>query len=181
MGDTDSTDPNPGADPPAGDPPPDPPAGDELGDAGKAALRAERQSRKEAEQAAKAAQAELSKAKADGLSLIETAKAEARAEARSEVLAEADKRIIRAEVKAAATGKLRRPEYALRLLDLDQFTVADDGAVDENAISSAIDELVKTDPDLAVNGKPGPLPGGGARPSSGTSMDDLIRRKAGRR
>lgn len=177
MGDTDPTDVDPESDPPDGDPPGD----DGLRDAGKAALRAERQSRRDAESAARAAQAELAQAKADGLSLIETAKAEARAEARAEVLSEADKRIIRAEVKAAATGRLRRPEYALRLLDLDRFTVADDGAVDENAISSAIDELVKTDPDLAVNGKPGPLPGGGARPSSGSSMDDLIRRKAGRR
>lgn len=171
---------DPPVDPPA-DPPADPPDPGDLGDGGKAALVAERSGRKAAEQAAKAAQQELAKAKADGLTAIETAKAEARAEARNEALEEANKRIIRAEVKAAAAGKLRRPEYAVALIDLDKFTVAEDGSVDETAITSAIDELVKKDPDLAVTGKPGALPGGGARPTSGTSMDDAIRQAAGRR
>lgn len=162
----------------------EPSAGDDtdtLGDAGKAAIRRERQARKQAEAALRTAEDALTAAKADGLSAIETARAEARTEARKEVLAEANGRIIHAEVKAAAAGKLRRPEYATRLLDLTTFTVADDGTVDTKAIASAIDELIANDPELAVTGAPGPLPGGGARPTSGSSMDDAIRRAAGRR
>lgn len=162
------------------DTPPPGPDNEPLGEGGKRALQAERELRKAAEETAKTAQAEAERALKNGATEIEKAKAEARAEARAEVLAEANQRLLKAEVKAAAAGKLRRPEYATSLLDLSQFAVSDDGMVDAKAIESAIDKLVEDDPDLAATPRPGPLPGGGARPTTGTSVDDAIRRSTGR-
>lgn len=156
----------------------------DLGDGGRKALQVERSARKDAEKALRTAEQELEKARRTGATAVDQARAEAKAEARAELLAEANTRILRAEVKAAAVGRLRKPDYAVRLLDLSQFTVSDDGTVDENAIVSAIDTLVADDPDLApqsVASRPRPLPGGGATPSDGVSINDQIRRLAGRR
>jgi len=76
----------------------------------------------------------------------------ARREAMAEATRQANTRILRSEVKAAAAGKLADPADALRLLDLDQFDVGDDGEVDEDAINEAIVDLIKKKPYLAAQG-----------------------------
>ena len=70
-------------------------------------------------------------------------------EAEQAAVSKANQRLVRAEVKAAATGKLANPQLALRLLDLSSFDVDDDGEVDSDAISAAIDELISKEPYLA--------------------------------
>lgn len=152
--------------------------GGDLGDAGKRALDEERNARKTAEKAARDAKAELDKLRKDSMSDQEKAIADAKAEVRQEVLAQANSRLLRAEVRAAAAGKLADPDDAARLLDLDSF-VDDEGDIDSKAIKSAIDKLVAAKPYLSA--KPGSGSGeGGARGGSASSeptMDDLIRQK----
>lgn len=130
--------------------------GDEsaLGDAGKRALDAMKQRVKDAETARKA-----EKARADALEAaaalrdkpaeeqaIETAKAEARTEA----LKAANDRILRSELRAAATGKLADPTDAALYINLSDFTVTDDGEVDSDALNEAISELIEKKPHLAA-------------------------------
>lgn len=125
---------------------------------------------------------ELADMKARHQSAEEKAIDAARKEGRSEVLAEVNGRVVRSEIRAAAAGKVEDPEDAVTLLgDLKRFIVKDE--VDTKAISTAIEELVKAKPYLApATGatKAKPLPGGGATPSSGTSINDAIRQQAGR-
>jgi hypothetical protein len=117
---------------------------DELGDKGKRALasmkgkwKSERDKRKELEdqlaQQGSADEAETVRRKAE-----QTA------------LAKANTRILRAEVKAAAAGKLADPADAYKFLDLDQFEVDDDGNVDSEEVADAIDDLIKSKPYLAA-------------------------------
>lgn len=136
-----------------GDPP-------DLGDAGKRAIAAERDARTKAEKARKAAEtkaadlearlAELDGAqKSEHQKALEKARKEAGEAAGKEATAKANARIVRAEVRAAAGGKLADPNDAVRLLDLDEFAVDDDGEVDAKAIEAAIAKLVKDKPYLA--------------------------------
>lgn len=173
MTDTPTTDPTP-------EPAPEPTAepDDGLGESGKKALAAERAAAKAADKRAKAAEAELEKVKLANASAEEKALAAAKAEGRSEALSTANVRLVRAEVKAAAGGILQDPEDAVRLLDLTEFEVDDDGEVNTKAITVAVSRLAEAKPYLAVGATPTALPGGGATPSRGTSMDDLIRSKA---
>lgn len=159
---------------------PEPPAEDgQLGEAGKKAIETERKARQKAERDLKAMQKQLDDLQAASLSEQERAVKEAEDRGRTEALGSANARILRAEVKALAGGKLADPEDAVRLLDLTEFDVSDDGTVDTKAISSAIDELVKQKPYLSPNGqRPAPLPGGGARPSEGFDVDAWIRDQA---
>ncbi len=177
MSDT-ATDTPPADDAPVEEPTAAPAEDDGLGDAGKKALAAERAAAKAAEKRAKAAEAELEKVRLANASAEEKAIAAAKAEGRTEALATANVRLVRAEVKAAAGGVLQDPEDAVRLLDLTEFEVDDDGEVDTKAITAAVRRLAESKPYLAVGAKPTALPGGGATPSQGFSMDDLIRRKA---
>lgn len=152
----------------------------ELGDAGKRALDEERNARRVAERKANEAQAELDKVRSANMSEQEKAVAAAKAEGRDEALKTANERLVRAEVKAAAAGKLADPGDALGLLgDLSAF-IDKTGDVDTKAITSAIDELVKAKPYLSA--KPGNGAGeGGARggnATSGPSMDDWLRQQA---
>lgn len=160
-----------------------PDAGDEnedeqLGEAGKKALEAERQSRKALERQLKGQSAELDKLRRQSMSDQEKAVDEAKAEARKAALGEVSERLLAAEITTLAAGKLADPSDAVGLVDRDGLTDAD-GAPDKEAISKAIDELVKRKPYLA-NGerRPKSLPGGGATSSEGMSMDDYIRLKA---
>ena len=134
---------------------------DSLGDAGKKALAEERAARKAAEKEAKRAkdlEAELSKLREDAMSEQEKAITQARKEGAQEALAEANKRIAASEARALAAGKTRDPEVAVQLLgDLAQF-VTEDGDVDADAMSAALDKLVEENPDLAVGDRQ-PVPG----------------------
>lgn len=73
-----------------------------------------------------------------------------RQEADSAALAKANERILRSEIRAAAAGKLANPSLALKLLDLSDFDVNDDGEVDTDAINAALDALIKDEPYLAA-------------------------------
>lgn len=132
-----------------------------LGDAGKKALAEERAARKAAEKEAKRAkdlEAELAKLREDAMSEQEKAITQARKEGAAEALQQANVRIAKSEAKALAAGKTRDPEVAVQLLgDLAQF-VTDDGDVDADAMSAALDKLVEEKDYLAVGDRQ-PVPG----------------------
>jgi hypothetical protein len=96
--------------------------------------------------------------------------------------AEKEERLVKAEVKAAAAGKFANADLAVKVLDLDDFEVDDDGNVDQKKISSAIDDFIKENPEFAGKRRASGDGGGGPRgkPPAGASMNDLIRRAAGR-
>lgn len=176
------TDPTPDPKPTPDDPAPDPkPAANDgdLGDAGKKALSEERKARRDADRRAKAAEDELEKLRAESATEAEKAIAAAKAEGRAEALKIANERLVKAEVKAAAAGKFTNPDLAVKVLDLDDFEVGDDGTVDTKAISSAIDEFLEQNPELG--GKPGRPSGDGGGGPRGTpaapSPDDWLRSK----
>jgi hypothetical protein len=129
---------------------------DALGDAGKKALdsmKAERNAaRKEAREARRALEELQAKA---GKPTEDPDKPDLdaiRAEAEKAALTKANERVLRSEVKAAATGRLADPADAYKFLDLTQFEVDSDGAVDADEIADAIDDLVKSKPYLAAQG-----------------------------
>ena len=78
------------------------------------------------------------------------AAAKAAREAEAAAIAKANERILKAEIKAAAAGKLADPADALRFLDLSDFEVSPEGDVDAEAIAEAIDGLVKSKPYLSA-------------------------------
>ncbi|MFH9269197.1 hypothetical protein ACH4KN_33840 [Streptomyces sp. NPDC017546] len=122
----------------------DPDGAADLGDKGKRALdtmkgklKAEREKRRTLEQQL---------AEKDGTDQAE----KARREAETAALSKANSRILRSELKAAATGKLINPKDALVHIDLDQFEVDEDGQVDEDEVADAIENLLKERPYLAA-------------------------------
>ena len=127
-----------------------PEGADALGDAGKKALDAMKAERKTARD-----QATAEKARADALQAkLDGKEAEHAAELKSEqaALAKYNDRILKSEVKAAATGVLADPADAYKFLDLSKFEVDDDGNVDESAIAKSLADLVKNKPYLAAQG-----------------------------
>ncbi|RZU64930.1 hypothetical protein EV379_1241 [Microterricola gilva] len=121
------------------------------------ALVAERTARKAAEKELKALRdANALKDKPAEEQALEQARIEARAEATEK----ANKRLIGAELKAAATGKVKNPALALKLIDTSGIDVDDDGEVDSDALNQAIAALLVDYPELAADG--GSRFGGGA-------------------
>lgn len=80
------------------------------------------------------------------------AEAEARKEIEAAALAKANARIVKAELRAAASGRLSDPDDALAFIDISTIDVDDDGEVDRDALSDEIDELIKRKPHLAAQG-----------------------------
>lgn len=76
----------------------------------------------------------------------------ARAEGRTEATAKSNERYIRAKVEAAATGKVKNPALALKLIDTSGIDVDDDGEVDSDAVQAAVAELLTEYPELAADG-----------------------------
>lgn len=146
----------PAAPPPAAPPvETDPPGAEHLGDPGKKALDEMKAKWKAAEAAAKEREQELAalRAQAEGKEAEHKAAQEAQ-RVRDEALAAANQRILKAEVRAAATGKLADPADALQFLDLSKLEVSADGEVDSAAVAAAIDDLVQSKPYLAAQGGP---------------------------
>ncbi|MBL5975364.1 MAG: hypothetical protein D3X82_16850 [Candidatus Leucobacter sulfamidivorax] len=145
----------------------DPEGAEQLGDAGKKALdkmkadkiAAKRDARAAAARAAaaEAKNAEL-QAKIDGREAEHQAEQD-RARVESDALAQAHTLIKKAEVRALAAGKLTDPEDALVFLDLEEFEVDQDGAVDRAQIEDAIGDLLSARPYLAAEGQ-SRFPGG---------------------
>jgi len=128
---------------------PDPQGADQLGDAGKKALdrmkeqlREEKRRRKEAERKL----AEAAKPKPDDRPDPEEIRRQAREEARAEALRE---RVVD-RIEAKAARRFVDPEDAVAILlrgrDLDEFI--EDGKIDTEAITNALDELAKAKPHL---------------------------------
>lgn len=84
---------------------------------------------------------------------VESLLADARKQAAEEATSAANARIVRAEVKAAATGLFADPADAVAFLDLTAFNVDDEGEVDGKAVRAALDELLKKKPHLAAQGR----------------------------
>lgn len=100
-----------------------------------------------------------------------------RAEAEQEANAKANRRIVRADLKAAAAGKLADPSDAIAFIDLDEIEVGENGETDEDELAEAIDELLQRKPHLAA-GKTGEPKFGkhnpGARRKAQQSIDEQI-------
>jgi hypothetical protein len=145
------------------------PAGEKALAAEKDKRRAESARRRDAEKRAADAEAELAKLRR----AAERAKAlqgqgdakdegpppeppadidpdEIRLEAEKAATTKANERIIKAEIRASAVGKLADPKDALIFLDLSAFEVDADGNVDTEQIDDAIAVLLKNKPYLAV-------------------------------
>ena len=124
-----------------------------LGDAGKQALDRMKAERKAARDEAAALKAERDalQAKIDGTEAEHKAQADQKARDDA-ALAKANERILKAEVRAAAAGKLNDPADALRFLDLSGVEVGDDGEVDGGAIAALIADLIEKKPYLAAQG-----------------------------
>lgn len=82
-------------------------------------------------------------------------------ELREELTTESNARLVRAEVKAAAAGKLADPADAPRFIDLSKIKVGDDGEPDAKQIKKAIEDLLKEKPYLAGKQPWGDVGGGG--------------------
>lgn len=129
----------------------DPDGAEQLGDPGKRALdamkdkwKSEREKRRELEAKLSAQTAPAAGEQPDTDALVRQAEQAA--------TSKANQRIVRAEVKAAAAGKLADPGDAYRFLDLTQFEVDDDGEIDSAEVADAIDDLLKSKPYLAAQG-----------------------------
>jgi hypothetical protein len=149
-----------------------------LGDAGKKALDAMKAKWKAAEQAAKERDAKIAEleAKINGTEADHRAAQEAQ-RLKDEALAAANQRILKAEVRAAAKGKVADEALAdlPALMNLSDLEVGSDGEVDASQIASAIDSLIQSKPYLAAQG--GRFQGsadGGARNDS-TQVSQLTR------
>ncbi|NCL75680.1 hypothetical protein [Rhodococcus sp. YH1] len=127
-----------------------PDGADQLGDKGKKALdamKAKWQAEKAKRVAAESRVAELETGDDEN--------AQAQRQADAAALAKANARIVKAEVRAAAAGKLSDPADAFRFLDLDDFEVDDDGDVDQDEIAAAITDLLERKPYLAASSSDG--------------------------
>lgn len=131
------------------------PGEDALGDPGKRALDAMKADRNAAREAAAKAAAELDqlRAKIAGTEAEHAARLE-REKVQADAMAKANERIARAEVRAAAAGKLADPADALRFLNLSDLEVSADGETDAAAIAALIDDLIKMKPYLAASTAP---------------------------
>ncbi len=170
----------PAAAPAAAPATPGDPALDALGDPGKRALDAMKAERNQARQEATSVRAELDALKAQiaGREQEHKAAVEAqrlRDEARVEADKRANQRILSAEVRAAAAGKLADPADALRYIDLSSFEVKDDGLTDSAAIAKAVDDLIASKPYLAAATAPKwPNIDANARNGNPPSLDQQI-------
>nr|WP_173294451.1 hypothetical protein [Streptomyces sp. FR1] len=140
---------------PAGDPKPgdgDPkPDDDALGEAGKKALETERAARKEAERKLGELEQEVSRLRRSNAANkgtdLDAIKAEIRAE-----FAEG---LVEAQLEAAATGRLAKPEDAVLFVGRDRITaLAAGGKPDKAAINDAIEQVLKDRPYLAAQSGP---------------------------
>lgn len=122
----------------------DPEGAEQLGDAGKKALDSMKSRWKD--ERTKRRQLEQQLSAKDGADDGE----QARRQAETDALAKANARILKAEIRAAAKGRLTDPKDALTFLDLDTFEVGEDGEIDPDEIEEAITDLLKTKPYLAA-------------------------------
>ncbi|MDX3044100.1 hypothetical protein PV383_44110 [Streptomyces caniscabiei] len=156
---------NPQGDP-GGEPKPD---DDPLGEAGKKALETERTARKEAERKLGELETEVSRLRRANAANKGTDVEAIKAEIRSE-FAEG---LVEAQLEAAATGRLAKPEDAVLFVGRDTIAeLAKGGRPDKAAISKAIDDVLAERPYLAGKAEPqwGDV-GGGHRPGPSADVE----------
>lgn len=118
----------------------------------------------------KAKAAKFDEIEAQNATELEKAVKQADAAARADMSTKTNTRLVRAEVKAAASAaKFFDPADAAVLLS-DKFKdvkVTEDGDVDEAAVKALVEQLAKDKPHLVKtdNGRPPPLPGQGQHPT----------------
>lgn len=76
-------------------------------------------------------------------------KAEELAKLQQQAIANANQRVLKSEIRAAAASVLENPADATFFLDLSKFTVSDDGETNSEEINNALGALVKERPYLA--------------------------------
>jgi hypothetical protein len=130
----------------------DPEGADQLGDPGKKALASMKERLRKERERRKAAESERDQLKGAGSGNADDPE-RIRSEASRAATAKANERIVRSEIRAAAAGKLTNPRDALAFLDLGKFEVDEDGQVDEEEISDAIEDLLKERPYLGSAAK----------------------------
>jgi membrane protein involved in colicin uptake len=118
---------------------------------------------------------ELEELRKQSMSETERAVAEARAEARRDAMRELGSRVVDAEVRAAAKGRVADVDALLEGLDRSKF-LNDDGDADAAAISKWIDRIAPAAGDTDDQGDPFPDIGQGARggDSAGLGSDPLL-------
>ena len=129
----------------------DPEGADSLGDPGKKALDTMKGRLKAEREKRRALEAQLAERDKPADGTVPDQETLMR-QAETKVLARVNERLVKAEVKVAAAGKLADPADAYRFLDLSQFEVDDDGNVDADEVADAIDDLLKSKPYLAAQG-----------------------------
>lgn len=145
-----------------------------LGDPGKKALDAMKQKWHEARDEAAALREQVAGFDAQ----LAAARTEAESKARSVLAAQS----VQYAVKAAAAGKLSRPELATKLIDLSTIEVNEQGTVDESAVATAVNKLVEEFPELAARRFiPDPDKGqrGATPPPAPPTMNDILRAARG--
>ena len=159
--------PAPSPPPPSPPPAPDPPAPTraEL-DKLTAALEEERRQRVETKK-------ELDRLKAEGMTEQEKLIAKAREEGKAEAAKESGLRLVAAEFRAQAAGRIANPDAALAVLDLSKLLGAD-GEPDKKAIGKLVDQLAVVPP------PPGKVPAG-PRGDGANGDGDLFRDLMSRR
>lgn len=130
----------------------------ELGDAGKKALKTERDARKSAEKKAADLEAEISRLRRANAAQKGTDVDAIKEEIRAEFTAQ----LAETAIKAEAKGRLQDPADALL------YIKPADVAGDESAVKAAVDKLLQDKPYLAVESGPKPWGdvGGGQRKTS---------------
>lgn len=121
-----------------------------LGPKGERALEAEKEKRRAA--AAKLAAANARIAELEAPKEGDQTPEQLRAEIERETAAKYNTRIVRAEVKAAATYLFADPDDAVAFLNLSDFDVDDNGDVDASDIEDALTDLLARKPHLAKQG-----------------------------
>lgn len=129
---------------------------DSLGDAGKKALDEMKAKWKAAETKAKDAATALAAAEAKAAGTEAEHKAQLEEQRiKDEALAGANERILKADIRTVAKGKLNDPNDAFRFpeeIDLSTFEANADGEFDAEVIAQAIDRLIAKKPYLAAQG-----------------------------
>lgn len=126
----------------------------QLGDAGKKALDAMKAERKQLRDELRSVREEFEsfRAKAEGKE-AEYAAAQERLRVQAEADAKANEKILKANLREAAKGKLEDVSDVFRypeVVDLSTFEVGPDGEFDIEALSAAVDSLIQQHPRLAA-------------------------------
>lgn len=145
---------------------------DPLGDAGKRAIAEERRKAKEAVARAKAAEAELAKVRQADMSEAEKMAAEAEQRGRQAAMSEMGQRLVRAEFRAVAAGRVANLDALLDDLNLAKF-VDEDGEPDTKAIAKAVERYAPPADDSRAPGPRPDLSQGGTRNQTALNSDEL--------